>query len=75
MKKTVEHYFCDICGKETTVIPVSYPVIFHTEQTEGRSVDPYIDQTKLDICEECAEKAFKIHAIGAQGYNKYEIRT
>ena len=58
MKKTVEHFFCDICGKEEKDVKhLNYPVIFQTEQTEGRSVEPYItDKYHIDydgvICTE-----------------------
>ena len=37
MKKTIEKYFCDICGTEAecdNLKKINYPVIFHTEKTE-----------------------------------------
>lgn len=74
MKETIEKYFCDICGKEAKDIkPLDYPVIFQTEQTEGRSVEPYIYNTNIDVCPNCCKKILKISATGAQGYNSYSI--
>lgn len=77
MKKTIEKYYCDICGKEiecANLKKITYPVIFHTEQTEGRYCEPYISHQKIEICGECLEQICKLSAVGAQGYNKYEIR-
>ena len=73
-KKTIEQYFCDICKKEAEVIAVKYPVIFHTEQDEGRSVKPYVSPQTIDMCQECLHKALVVHGYGAQGFNHYEIR-
>ena len=76
MKKTIEKYFCDICGTEVeceNLKKINYPTIFHTEQTEGRYCEPYISQTNIEICGECLEQICKLSAVGAQGYNKYEI--
>lgn len=74
MKETIEKYFCDICGKEEKDIKhICYPVIFQTEQTEGRSVKPYIDNTNIDVCPNCCKKILKLSATGAQGYNSYSI--
>ena len=57
MKETIEKYFCDICGKEEKDIKhINYPVIFQTEQTEGRSVEPYISNTNIDVCPNCCKK-------------------
>ena len=68
---------CDICRNEITehdCINISYPVVFLTEQTEGRPTTPYINQKQLDMCKTCAKKALKVEATGAQGYNNYTIR-
>lgn len=74
MKKTIEKYFCDICGKEAKDIKhLIYPVIFQTEQTEGRNVEPYIYNTNIDVCPNCCKKILKLSATGAQGYNSYSI--
>ena len=70
----IEKYICDVCKKEVEkVTEVNYPVIFHTDQTEGRSCSPYISKEKLDLCDECAEKLLILHGWGAQGINQYEI--
>jgi len=46
-------------------------VIYLTEQTEGRSVSPYLEALKLDICAECFKEILKtgkyLKASGAQG--------
>ena len=74
MRKTVERYFCDICKKEADITTINYPVVFHTEQTEGRSCKPYISQEKIDLCFDCLKKSLTIHGLGCQGFNEYEIR-
>ena len=51
-------------------------VTFTTEQTEGRSIEPYLAVVTIDICEGCYNKLVKgahIFASGAQGYNIYTI--
>ena len=74
MRKTIEKIYCDICGAECDKVKeINYPVIFHTEQTEGRSCAPYISNTKIDVCTECCKKILKLSATGAQGYNHYEM--
>ena len=72
-ERTIKKYFCDICGEETTVQKVNYPVIFHTEQDEGRPVKPYISQKMIDMCQDCLLKALRIDGYGAQGNNEYEL--
>ena len=37
MKKTIEYTICDICGKEADTENINYPVLFTTDQTEGRA--------------------------------------
>lgn len=76
MKKEEIKYFCDICGentKEKDIFQVNYPVIFTTNQTDGASSKPYIEQKQLDICRHCADKVLKITASGCQGYNEYKV--
>lgn len=71
----IKHY-CDICGNEIPsedYIKIKYPVIFYTDQTEGRSCAPYIDETTLEVCIPCAKKILRVTATGAQGLNYYEI--
>ena len=73
-EKNNRKYFCDICGKEAKDIKhLIYPVIFQTEQTEGRNVEPYIYNTNIDVCPNCCKKILKLSATGAQGYNSYSI--
>ena len=74
MKKIIEQYFCDLCGKQAEVEVLNYPVIFHTEQTEGRSTEPYIRNERIEACQECIKKVLVLHGYGAQGLNRYEIR-
>ena len=72
---------CDICGDEILVSDknstnsknhkVTVPVIFHTNQTDGRSVEPYISFESMDICNKCLMKLTNLHADGCQGYNEY----
>lgn len=74
MKIHIEKLACDVCKKEVgKVTEVVYPVIFHTEQTEGKSCSPYISKEKLDLCDDCAAKVLMLHGRGAQGFNDYTI--
>lgn len=71
----VTTYICDICGKNAKrLTQVNYPVVFYTEQNEGKPTDPYISQEKLELCSECVDKVTRITACGAMGYNKYRIK-
>lgn len=54
---------------------IGFPVVFLTEQNEGRNCEPYVDFVNLDLCMNCARKALNIEAIGAQGYNHYRFKT
>ena len=75
MRLVIEKCICDVCKKEVErITTVNYPVIFHTEQTEGRSCSPYISKEKLDLCDECAERVLMLDGWGAQGVNSYYIR-
>lgn len=68
---------CDVKGCENEEAEaVVLPVIFVTEQTEGRSSKPHIDRNaKLDICSDCnqymLEKREFLTAAGAQGNNRF----
>ena len=75
MQKTTIEYYCDICKtKVSNLITINYPVLFTTEQDEGRSVNtPYVSQERLEICSECKNKIIKLRASGCQGYNQYTI--
>lgn len=74
MKKTVEMFFCDVCGRQTEVHNVNYPVIFHTEEMEGRTVDPHIIHQKIDMCRECLSKTLMLDGYGSNGLNRYSFR-
>lgn len=75
--ETIIKVTCDICKNEMSSISHnnrSLSVIFTTEQTEGRSIKPYISTEKLDWCKKCEENILKgnmVFAQGAQGYNIY----
>lgn len=74
MKKIIERTYCDICNKETEVERIKYPVIFHTEQNEGRWSKPYISNEAIDVCKECLSKILMLDGWGGQGNNEYKIR-
>ena len=74
MKKVDIRMYCDICGEESlNTKKINYPVVFYTDQTEGRSCNPYISQETLDICESCRDKVLRLKGYGAQGLNNYSI--
>lgn len=73
-RQTVTIVKCDLCGKEENVRHLKYPVLFTTDQTEGRGCTPYISHKELDLCDECIDKVIKITGWGAQGYNHYSIK-
>lgn len=66
---------CDICKEQNKVENKVVPVIFHTEQTEGRTTEPYLVFEKIDVCEKCYEFILNhnciLNAYGAQGHNTY----
>lgn len=77
MKKKITLYICDVCKKEVEekdLRSLSLPVMFHSDQTEGKPCSPYISIEKMDICKECLNKAVTIHGMGAQGVNTYKIK-
>jgi len=73
-------YRCDLCQIELEeegqlMQGLSFPVLFTTEQTEGRPVKPYITRDTFDLCEQCLDEAVTITGSGAQGYNRYYLRS
>lgn len=75
MKQITTETFCDICKEKAEhAETIKYPVIFYTEQTEGRSTEPYISMENLEVCDECKGKILMVNGWGAQGYNQYKIR-
>ena len=71
IQQTIEK--CDLCGKQASTETIKYPVIFISDQTEGRSCKPYIDYQNLDLCAECKAATCAITAYGAQGLNTYSL--
>jgi hypothetical protein len=75
MKKVSEIFICDVCNKEEVKMQtISYPVLFTTDQTEGKPRKPYISQEKLDLCSSCLDKIVKLQGSGAQGHNTYKLK-
>lgn len=73
---TQTFHYCDICDSNGTVyLNKATPVVFVTEQTEGRMVDPYLTLQAMDICSECLKRMANNRELptgsGAQGRNKY----
>ena len=69
-------HFCDVCKKEGNVEQKKLQVIFETEQTEGRSVKPYLSDQSLEMCSACfghvtEGKGNYLHGHGAMGQNTY----
>ena len=73
----VKYNVCDIkgCDNKATFIKTKLQVIFRTEQTEGRSSTPYLDNVSLDLCAHCLNRVIDeekyVNAVGAQGFNEY----
>lgn len=77
MGQTIK-YHCDVCRKEMAKKePMKIQVIFNTDQTEGRPCSPYLDEYRLEICDDCLKKVHKGHYIfasGAMGHNDYYFK-
>lgn len=78
MKTTIVS--CDVCGhdndQDNPVSTVKIPVVFETEQTEGRPTKPYISHETIDLCKQCVSRVieqFPLRATGCQGHNSYRI--
>ena len=76
MKET--KYICDVCQDHTEYQKgLGVQVIFETEQNEGRSSKPYLQDVELDLCEWCMRNILRgnyIFASGAMGHNKYYFK-
>ncbi len=72
MEVVTKKILCDCCKKEKPTQKIKYPVLFTTEQTEGRSVNPYISYQELDLCADCIRINVGIAGSGAMGYNEYK---
>jgi endo-beta-N-acetylglucosaminidase D len=69
---------CDIkgCAERADHKQKLVSVVFTTEQTEGRSVPPYLSGEKLDFCTKHYQQyinTLPLWAEGASGYNHYEF--
>jgi hypothetical protein len=74
MKKVSEIYICDICNKEEVKMQtINYPVVFSTD-AEGKTVKPFIQQEKLDLCKICIDKTIKLQGSGSQGNYIYKLK-
>lgn len=70
-------YTCDMCGiemEQNVVHHRSLPVLFLTEQNEGRPVKPYITTQEIDLCPDCLDRCTVIEADGAMWVNDYRWR-
>ena len=50
-----------------------FPVLFTTEQNEGRSCKPYITFENMDVCNKCLFALVRVKGWGAQGFKNYEL--
>lgn len=75
--KHPDTFRCDLCGTEmghNEVFQAKLPVIFTTEQNEGRPSKPYVQMEQLDLCRECLDRYIAVAASGAMGVNDYRWR-
>ena len=76
-----EIFTCDIKGCKSTApqnVQKRIQVIFTTDQTEGRSVKPYLSEADIDICAKCLDNVLEgnyIYANGAMGHNEYYFKS
>lgn len=77
MGKVPDVYHCDVCKALNPRLAQQIQVIFTTDQTEGRSVVPYLSLQTIDICEDCMSYVLSgryLFAHGAMGFNTYRKR-
>lgn len=79
MKIITTNIICDVCGKENIKEQEQkrFPVIFTTEQTEGRWCPPYFTEENIDLCDNCLAKMIngqQLYGSGAQGCNSYKFK-
>lgn len=79
MEVITKKYICDVCKQDTNITKTQdMQVIFTTEQTEGRGVNPYFSNVSIHLCVDCKVKCLSgnyIFASGAMGYNTYGFRS
>ncbi len=74
MRETREIVTCDLCKFiNDKCKKIKYPVVFTTEQNEGRRCDPYISYDEIDVCPSCERKILMVRATGAMGHNDYRV--
>jgi hypothetical protein len=74
---TITSHTCDLCKEPATKLRQCVPVVFTTEQTEGRPCKPHLTMETLDLCEGCLQRitgGCPLTAHGAQGCNTYVWR-
>jgi hypothetical protein len=74
---TITTHICDICHQPAKFLKARVPVVFVTEQTEGRPCKPNLVFETVDICEGCLQRvvdSYPLTAHGAQGHNTYVWR-
>ena len=72
-------YKCDLCEFTAAkgITPKTVPVLFLTDQTEGRSVKPYLLSLTIETCDQCFSRikdAQPLTGSGAMGHNTYTWR-
>lgn len=78
--KEIKEITCDVCSiiiKSDTHKATNLSVVFTTEQTEGRSTEPYLSLVKIDICPTCMKSILlgkMLFAHGAMGFNQYYFK-
>jgi hypothetical protein len=74
-------YKCDIdeCGEYCDDKIHKLIVVFTTEQTEGRSTNPYLYPVELNLCKKHLDEIIvngkMIFANGAMGCNNYHFKS
>ena len=71
---TVTKVMCDLCKSTKDVKKEKIPIAFTTEQTEGRSITPYLTFEQMDICTDCLQRIvldLPLTGHGAMGNNEY----
>ncbi len=74
---TITTHKCDLCGGGNPNLKQRIPVVFTTEQTEGRPCKPHLTTETLDVCNACMDRiveSYPLTASGAQGCNTYKWR-
>jgi hypothetical protein len=77
---TISMVVCDVkdCGVAAEHKQKTVSVAFTTEQTEGRTVSPYLEGQRLDFCGEHYQQyidSLQFVATGAQGHNTFTFKA